>query len=481
MSEFLMSIGGQSVAAKETFGVINPASGEVFEHAPECSREQLDAAFESARQAYGTWRSDEGDRRKALLAIADVLMASAGELAPVITAEQGKPLADANFEIFGAAIWCQYFANLETAPEVIQDDAAALVQVVRRPLGVIAAITPWNFPLLLAFWKIAPALLAGNTVVIKPSPFTPLSTLKVVELLQSALPAGVLNAVSGGDALGAQMTSHPVPRKISFTGSVETGKKVALAAAPDLKRVTLELGGNDPAIVLDDADPAVVAKAIFSGAFSNNGQICSAIKRVYVPESLYDDVVDGLAACASAIRVGDGSDPQSQLGPINNLPQFERVKELVADALSHGATAVTGGQAMDRPGYFFEPTILTGLSDGTRIVDEEQFGPALPVVKYRSLEDAIERANATNFGLSGSVWGSDVERASAVASQLECGTAWVNTHLGLAPSQPFGGCKWSGLGVENGKWGLSEFTEVQSFYQARTTDGTNPIMPLLVE
>ncbi len=476
-----MSIGGTSVAAKESFGVINPASGEVFEQAPECSPDQLDAAFASAKQAYPTWRSNESDRRKALLAMADVLMGSAGEIAPIITAEQGKPYSQANLEVFGAAMWCQYFANLEITPEVIQDDESALVQVVQRPLGVIAAITPWNFPLLLAFWKIAPALLAGNTVVIKPSPFTPLSTLKVAELLQSVLPAGVLNAVSGGDQLGAQMTSHPVPRKISFTGSVETGKKVALAAAPDLKRVTLELGGNDPAIVLDDADPVMVAKAIFTGAFSNNGQICSAIKRVYVPEALYDDVVDGLAACASAVKVGEGTDPQSQLGPINNKPQFERVKELVADALRHGATAVTGGQAMERPGYFFAPTILAGLTDGTRIVDEEQFGPALPVVKYHSLEDAIERANATNFGLSGSVWGSDVERASEVAAQLECGTAWVNTHLGLAPSQPFGGCKWSGLGVENGKWGLSEFTEVQSLYQSRTLDGTNPLMALLVE
>ena len=481
MSKYLMSIGGASVAAKESFGVINPASGEVFEQAPECSPDQLDAAFASAKQAYLTWRSNESDRRKALLAMADVLMGSAGEIAPIITAEQGKPYSQANLEVFGAAMWCQYFANLEITPEVIQDDESALVQVVQRPLGVIAAITPWNFPLLLAFWKIAPALLAGNTVVIKPSPFTPLSTLKVAELLQSVLPAGVLNAVSGGDQLGAQMTSHPVPRKISFTGSVETGKKVALAAAPDLKRVTLELGGNDPAIVLDDADPVMVAKAIFTGAFSNNGQICSAIKRVYVPEALYDDVVDGLAACASAVKVGEGTDPQSQLGPINNKPQFERVKELVADALRHGATAVTGGQAMERPGYFFAPTILAGLTDGTRIVDEEQFGPALPVVKYHSLEDAIERANATNFGLSGSVWGSDVERASQVAAQLECGTAWVNTHLGLAPSQPFGGCKWSGLGVENGKWGLSEFTEVQSLYQSRTLDGTNPLMALLVE
>jgi len=338
---------------------------------------------------------------------------------------------------------------------------------------VVAAITPWNFPLTLAFWKIAPALLAGNTMVLKPSPFTPLSTLKVGELLRDVFPPGVLNIVSGGDELGAWMTTHPVPRKISFTGSIETGKKVALSAAPDLKRVTLELGGNDPAIVLDDADPATVASAVFAGAFNNNGQVCSAIKRVYVPESMYDEVVEGLAAHAKAIKVGDGTEPDSKLGPINNEPQYERVKELVADALANGARAVTGGHAMDRPGYFFEPTILAGLSDGTRIVDEEQFGPALPVISYRDLGDAIDRANATHFGLSGSVWSADEERAAGVAAQLECGTAWVNTHLALSPEQPFGGFKWSGLGVENGPWGLAEFTEFQVVHRSKAANGLN--------
>jgi acyl-CoA reductase-like NAD-dependent aldehyde dehydrogenase len=287
------------------------------------------------------------------------------------------------------------------------------------------------------------------------------------------LPPGVLNVVSGGDDLGAWMTSHPVPRKISFTGSIETGKKVAASAAPDLKRVTLELGGNDPAIVLDDADPAVVSSAIFAGAFMNNGQVCSAVKRVYVPESLYDQVVEGLAAQARAIKVGPGTEDGVKLGPINNAPQYERVKELVADALSHGATAVTGGKAMDGPGYFFEPTILAGLSDGTRIVDEEQFGPALPVVSYRDLGDAVERANATNFGLSGSVWSADSDRAAAVAAQLECGTAWVNTHLALAPHQPFGGFKWSGIGMENGPWGLAEFSEFQVVHRSKAADGLN--------
>jgi acyl-CoA reductase-like NAD-dependent aldehyde dehydrogenase len=473
MSDFVMTVGGDTIPTGETFGVRNPATGEVFAQAPECSREQLDAAFDAAAKAARDWKSDEAARRAVLLKVADVLLASTGELAPVLTSEQGKPLAEAGIEVFAAAIWCQYFANLETPRQIIQDDDEAFVEVVRRPLGVVAAITPWNFPLTLAFWKIAPALLAGNTMVLKPSPFTPLSTLTVAELLRDVLPPGVLNVVSGGDELGAWMTGHPVPRKISFTGSIETGKKVAMSAAPDLKRVTLELGGNDPAIVLDDADPATVAKAIFAGAFNNNGQVCSAIKRVYVPEALYDDVVDALAVHAKAIKVGDGTEPDSKLGPINNEPQYERVKELVADALSQGARAVTGGHAMDRPGYFFEPTILAGLSDGTRIVDEEQFGPALPVISYRNESDAIERANATHFGLSGSVWSADPDRAAAVAGELECGTAWVNTHLALSPQQPFGGFKWSGLGVENGPWGLAEFTEFQAMHRSKAANGLN--------
>ena len=473
MSDFVMTIGGDSAPAADSFGVINPANGEVFAHAPECTRDQLDAAFDAAAKAQRDWKLDEAARRSTLLAMADVLMGATAELAPILTAEQGKPLAEAGVEVFASAIWCQYFANLETPPQVIQDDTEAYVEVVRRPIGVVAGITPWNFPLTLAFWKIAPALLAGNTMVLKPSPFTPLATLKVVELLREVMPAGVLNVVSGSDELGGWMTGHPVPRKVSFTGSIATGKLVAQSAAPDLKRVTLELGGNDPAIVLDDADPAIVSRAIFSAAFQNNGQVCSAVKRVYVPEALYADVLDGLTAQAAAIQVGDGTAADTKLGPINNAPQFERVKELVADALSHGARATTGGKAMDRPGYFFEPTILTDISDGTRIVDEEQFGPALPVIPYRSVDEVVERANGTHFGLSGSVWGADADRAAEVAGRLECGTAWVNTHLALAPQQPFGGFKWRGIGIENGPWGLAEFTEVQAVHRSKAADGLN--------
>jgi acyl-CoA reductase-like NAD-dependent aldehyde dehydrogenase len=468
MSDFTMTIAGEPAPEAGTFGVVNPASGEVFAEAPDCTREQLDAAFEAASKAQRDWKLDEAQRRTTLLKMADVLMASGEVLAPILTAEQGKPLDQANIEVFGSAIWLQYFANLATPPQVIQDDASAYVEVVRRPLGVVAGITPWNFPLILAFWKIAPALLSGNTLVLKPSPFTPLTTLKVAELLREVVPPGVFNVVSGGDDLGAWMTAHPVPRKVSFTGSVETGKKVALSAASDLKRVTLELGGNDAAIVLDDADPAIVGKGIYAGAFANNGQVCSAVKRVYVPEALYDDVVGALVAEAAGAKVGEGTEEGVQLGPINNLPQFDRVKELVADALANGATAAIGGGPIDRPGYFFQPTILTGLMDGTRIVDEEQFGPALPVIAYRDVDDAVERANATHFGLSGSVWGADAERAAQVAGRLECGTAWINTHLALSPQQPFGGFKWSGLGVENGPWGLAEFSEVQVVHRSKS-------------
>lgn len=467
MSDFVMTIAGEPVAPEATFGVRNPATGEVFAQAPECSRQQLDAAFDAAAKAARDWKADESHRRAVIQKAAEILTITGSELAPVLTAEQGKPITDATMEVIGSGVWARYFANLEVPPQVIQDDDGAHVEVVRRPLGVVAAITPWNYPLLLSFWKVAPALLAGNTLVLKPSPFTPLTTLRCGELLREVFPPGVVNIVSGSDELGAWMTSHPIPRKISFTGSVETGKKVNLAAAPDLKRVTLELGGNDPAIVLDDADPSAVAEAIFHGAFINNGQVCSAVKRVYVHEALYDDVVEGLAEQARTIKVGEGNEEDVKLGPINNEPQYERVKELVADALGHGATAVTGGKAMDRSGYFFEPTILAGLSDGTRIVDEEQFGPALPVISYRDVTDAVDRANATNFGLSGSVWGADVDRAAEVAGQLECGTAWVNTHLALAPHQPFGGFKWSGLGVENGPWGLAEFSELQVVHRKK--------------
>ncbi len=467
MTDVSMTIGGERVDAPSTFGVVNPATGEIHAEAPDCSKEQLDQAFDAAAKAFVDWRRDEGARREALKAASAALGAAGDRIGPILTAEQGKPIAAAQMEAMAGGYWLRYFAKLEMPREVIQDDDAAYAEVVRRPMGVVAAITPWNFPIVLASWKIGPALLAGNTMVLKPSPFTPRSTLLMGEILNEVLPPGVLNVVSGGDELGQWMTAHPTPRKVSFTGSVATGKHVNASAAPDLKRVTLELGGNDPAILLDDVDPGDIAEKLYAGAFDNCGQVCSAIKRVYVPEALHDDVVDALSARVAAAKVGDGMDPESDLGPVQNLPQYERVSELVAEAIDGGASAATGGAPIDGPGYFFQPTVLTGAAEGTRIVDEEQFGPALPVIPYRDIDDVVDRANATTYGLSGSVWSPDVERAGAVAERLECGTAWVNAHVALGPHQPFGGFKWSGLGVENGPWGLAGFTELQVQYRAK--------------
>ncbi len=472
-ADYAMSIGGQSIAPEATFEVLNPATGAVVGRAPECTSQQLDMAMEAASKAFRDWSADEGARREALRNASAAIMAAMPDLALLLSMEQGKPvgstsLGDAAYEVAGCAAWFRYYADVAELPrEVIQDDATALVEVRRRALGVVAAITPWNFPLLLALWKLGPALLSGNTVVLKPSPFTPLTSLRLGEILQGVLPPGVLNVVSGGNELGALMTGHPIPRKVSFTGSVATGKLVAAAAAPDLKRLTLELGGNDAAIVLDDVDVDRVADGLFWGAFTNCGQICTAIKRVYVPESLRDDLVDALAQRARDARVGEGTVEGTQIGPVNNRPQFDRVAELVDDARRQGATVVTGGQALEGPGYFYPPTILTDVTDGVRVVDEEQFGPVLPVVTYRSVSDAVERANASHFGLSGSVWSSDPERAAQIATQLDCGTAWVNTHLDVGPHQPFGGYKWSGLGVENGQLGLLGFTEAQVLYRPR--------------
>jgi acyl-CoA reductase-like NAD-dependent aldehyde dehydrogenase len=457
-----MTIDGKATRAEAALDVINPATGAAFAQAPDCSRAQLDHAMESAQAAFRSWSRDEDARRKALLACSEALRAAAPEAGRLLTQEQGKPLPKAIEEIFGASMWFKATAGLAIPCEVVQDDERARIEVRRRPFGVIGAITPWNYPVMLAAWKIAPALLAGNTVVIKPSPYTPLSTLRLGEILRDVLPPGVLNVVSGGDALGAWITEHPIVRKVSFTGSVATGKRVAAAAAPDLKRVTLELGGNDAAIVLPDADPAAFAEKIFWGAFANSGQVCSAIKRVYVHEDSFAALRDELAARAKSVKMGDGFEEGVQLGPINNKPQFERVIELVEDAKSRGAVIATGGAPRAGGGYFFEPTIVTDVAEGARLVDEEQFGPALPLLTYRDVDDAVERANATSFGLSGSVWSSDVSRATDVAGRLVCGTAWVNKHLDIVPHAPFGGAKWSGIGVENGPWGLLGFTEIQT-------------------
>lgn len=462
VAEYMMSIGGHAVAVSGSFSVVNPATAEIFAQAPDCTQEQLDQAMSAALSAFNFWRRDDDARRSALRKAAEIIEANADSLVPLITSEQGKPLREASMEIENSCVWLRYYADLDLPRENVQHSDGSYVEILRRPLGVVAAITPWNVPVLLATWKIAPALRAGNTVVLKPSPYTPLATLQLGELLLEAFPAGVLNVVSGADPLGAAMVAHPTPRKVAFTGSTDTGKKVAQTAAKDLKRITLELGGNDPAIVLPDADSERIADQIFQSSFANSGQICNAVKRIYVHERLHDDLVEALADHARGARVGDGHDERTEIGPLNNLPQLARISELVDEAVAAGAVPVAGGRRLDRPGYFFTPTILSELDDGTRIVDEEQFGPALPVVRYRDVNDAIERANRSAYGLTASVWSNDIERAAQIAAEIDCGQASVNAHgnSGL-PHLPFGGHKCSGIGVENGPWGLAEYTGMQ--------------------
>ena len=466
MTPYKLLIDGQMVDGDAVMDVINPATEEVLAQAPRASKAQLDKAVAAAKAAFPKWsRTSIDERKKVLNAIADVVEANAMELGRILTQEQGKPLKDAIGEAYGLAAFCRYFTSMEMPRKVLEDSEGRKVETLRKPLGVIGAIVPWNFPLVLIGLKLPAALLAGNTVVLKPAPTTPLATLRLAELLKDVLPAGVLNVITDANDLGAALTAHPDVRKISFTGSSATGKKVMAGAAETLKRITLELGGNDAAIVLDDVDPKTAAQGIFDGAFQNSGQVCIAMKRLYVHESIYDEMCDELAAIAKASVVGDGLEQGTQIGPLQNKMQFEKVKEILADARKHG-TILAGGEAPAK-GYFIRPTIVRDITDGSRLVDEEQFGPILPVIKYSDPEDALVRANASPYGLGGSIWSSNIDRALDFAERMDAGTVWVNKHIDLAPHIPFGGAKQSGIGVEMGEEGLAEFTQLQVINIAR--------------
>lgn len=467
-----MTINGRAATAARHFDVINPSTGEVHAQAPDATREQLDDAMNAAAEAYPIWRRDESLRVEKMMELSAAMMDAVPDFAADLAAENGKTFEIGGMEGIVAATWLDYYANLEVPPEILRDDEGARVEVLRKPMGVVGAITPWNMPVGLAFWKIAPALRAGNTIVVKPSPYTPLSTLRFGEIARDILPPGVLNVVTGGNDLGKWMTAHPVPRKISFTGSVDSGRHVAVSAAADLKRVTLELGGNDPAIVLDDVDIAQIAEGLFWTAFFNNGQGCCLVKRTYVPASIHDELVEALVAVARKVVVGDPLlVDDAQLGPLATKFQREKVALLVDQALSHGGKAAIGGKVIDGPGYFYEPTIVTNVDDGMPLVDEEQFGPAMPIIAYTDLDDAIARANASTYGLGASVWTSDLDRGACIGARLDAGSTWINTHAALAPNVPFGGHHWSGLGVENGPWGLYGFTDLQVLHTNRGVPG----------
>ena len=467
MSDYSMLINGKSVGAEGSIEVVNPATEAAIATVPEASLAQLDDAVAAARRALPGWSAHSMDERRALiLKIADRLEENIGELAQLLSEEQGKPIEGfaglgAMFELGGSLAWIRYTASLDLPVEVIQDNDEARIEVHRKPVGVVGSITPWNYPLLITCWHIIPGLLAGCTVVAKPSEYTPLTVLKAMHLISDLLPPGVVNIVTGKGELGAAISSHSDIDKIVFTGSTRTGKRIMEAAADNLKRLTLELGGNDAAIVLPDTNVAEAAGKIFATAMINNGQTCAALKRLYVHEDIYEEMCEALAGIAGSVKTGPASE-SPDFGPIQNKMQYDRVCELAESAKADGATFLTGGEPMPGPGYFFPVTIVKDIPESSRLVQEEPFGPILPVVSFSDVEDALEKANSVSVGLGGSVWSSDVAVAQKLASRLECGTAWVNNHAMIQPDAPFGGVKQSGVGVEFGRYGLVEYTNIQT-------------------
>jgi len=460
--DFRLLIGGKLVpGAAGTVDVINPATEQVVAACPRADVAQANQAVAAAKAAFPAWAAKSiAERRALLMKLADAIDAHTQELAPLLTQEQGKPLGGAFFELMVASANIRGIAAHDLPPVVLKDNDEAKVVRVRSPLGVVAAITPWNFPVIMMVTKLAPALLAGNTIVVKPAPTTPLTSLRVGELCAEIFPAGVVNVIADANDLGGTLTSHPDVAKIAFTGSTATGRKVMASAAPTLKRLTLELGGNDAAIVLDDVNPAEIAPKLFFAAMVNSGQVCLAAKRIYVPEKIYDAVCAELAKIASAAKVGNGLEEGVDFGPLQNRMQYEKVKAIIDDARAQGKI-IAGGEPHAGPGFFIKPTIVSGLPDSARLVCEEQFGPVMPVLKYKTLDEAIARANSSEYGLGATVWSASNDRAYEVAMRLETGTVWINKHLDLPPDVPYGGTKQSGYGVELGQQGVEEFTQVK--------------------
>ncbi|UPK38268.1 aldehyde dehydrogenase family protein [Bradyrhizobium sp. 186] len=459
MSEFRLLIDGKLVPGAAELAVTNPATEDVLAMAPRADRAQLDQAVASAKAAFPTWSKMPIRQRGALLVkLADAMEARKDEFIRLLTREQGKPLPESGWEVNRAIHHMRHVATMDLPLKVLKEDATQRVIQQHAPLGIVAAITPWNVPVLLLIVKTAPALLTGNTMVIKPAPTTPLTTLRFGELCAEILPPGVVNIIVDNNDLGDVLTKHPDIAAVTFTGSTATGKKVMQSAAGSLKRLTLELGGNDAAIVLDDVDPKEVAPKLFASATIFAGQGCIAIKRVYVHDSQYDEMCDELGRLARDIVVDDGTKQGTQMGPLQNKAQFERVRGFLEEAKQNGKI-VAGGEVLPGKGYFVQPTIVRDIGDDARLVKEEQFGPVLPVLRYADVDDAIARANDSPYGLGGSVWSADLDRAAKVAAKINSGTIWINKHLDVQPDVPMGGSKQSGIGTEMGQEGLEEFTQ----------------------
>ncbi|WP_417323304.1 aldehyde dehydrogenase family protein [Erythrobacter aureus] len=463
MADYRNLIDGEMVDNGEWLEVLNPANEQVVGRVPACGKDELDRAVAAARRAFKDWKkTSPEERQKVVQGIAAAIKENADELFRLLTSEQGKPHAQAQQEIYGAAGLAAAQSTLTLDDVVNQDDDTRLSRTRRVPVGVVGGIVPWNFPVMMAIQKIVPALVAGCTIVLKPSPFTPLTTLRIAELIKDVVPAGTVNIITGEDSLGPMITEHPDIDKITFTGSTATGKKIMEGASGDLKRITLELGGNDASIVLPDADVEKVAEQLFWSSFSNAGQVCIAAKRVYIHKDIYDDLSKAIAEYAKTVVVGDGSQQGTGVGPIQNRKQYERVLELIQDAKDNGYKFLTGGDKdPSGTGYYVPITILDNPPEDARIVAEEQFGPVMPLLKFDSIDEVIERANNSEYGLAGAVWTKDTDKGVEIAEQLETGTVWINEFMHLSPFSPFGGHKQSGFGAEYGLDGLKEFTYPQ--------------------
>lgn len=438
----------------------DPATGELVGRTREGSVADIDAAVTAARAAQPDWAARSAQERSDLLnKAADAVEASAEALAELLSREQGKPLngPNARFEVGACAAWLRANAAFELDPEVLVDDGETHAELHYDPVGVVGAVGPWNWPMMISVWQFAPSLKMGNTVVLKPSEYTPLSVRALVAVVNQVLPADILTVVPGDGAVGAALTSHDGVDKIMFTGSTKTGQAIMRTAADKLARITLELGGNDAGIVLEDADPAAIAGDLFWGAFINTGQTCAAMKRLYVPDSLYDQVCDALVEVAAQSPMGVGLKEENVLGPLQNKQQYDIVARLVQAAKDSGARVLTGGDPVaEQPGYFYPTTLVADIDNDNPLVAEEQFGPALPIIRYSDLDQAIAWANELEVGLGSSVWGSDLDACKGVAARLQAGSTWINKHGAVDPRVPFGGVKKSGFGLEFGLEGLKQ-------------------------
>jgi acyl-CoA reductase-like NAD-dependent aldehyde dehydrogenase len=468
--QFSLLINGQTVTGDLSLDVINPATGSVCAKAPAASTAQLQFAVTSAANAFTAWSATAHETRQSKLQqLATVLRDNLEALTQLLTLEQGKPLAQAQEEINYAADFLDYFSSLPIPHKQLTAISDQCAELHYHPLGVVGAIVPWNFPILLAAFKIGPALVSGNCVILKTAPSTPLTTLKIAELASTVFPSGVFNVLAGDNELGAAMTCHPGIQKIAFTGSTDTGKKVMAAAAATLKRLTLELGGNDAAIILHEADIKQTAAAIFATAFLNAGQTCIAVKRVYVHSSMFDPLMDEFAKCLQSACVGSGAHPSTTIGPVQNRRQYERLKDLLKRSVS-ASSRVISANCPETDGYFIKPTVISGIDDNSPIVTEEQFGPILPVLSFESEAEVVARVNQSNFGLGASIWSKDLERAQALAPRIASGTVWINQHLALLPSVPLSGVKQSGLGHELGEDSLEQFMSAQVVMTPRSAE-----------